>query len=178
MKLVLCLFPFLWLNWSLSELSDLEKGNERFEKSIYGDYTFDFHFPDTLHSSSLTWSFLVLHKLSAQFLVMIPLKSVNPVIHCVQSVKIRSFFWSVFSCIQSKYRKIRMRKISVFGHFSHSMSSKIFIVGLTIWGLYALKSSPMPGQCFHFIPSENTRISKVFLVFSGYMKWEYWQELG
>ena len=122
MKLVLCLFPFLWLNWSLSELSDLEKGNERFEKSIYGDYMFDFHFPDTLHSSSLTWSFLVLHKLSAQFLVMIPLKSVNPVIHCVQSVKIRSFFWSVFSCIQSKYRKIQTRQNSAFGHFLRSDS--------------------------------------------------------
>ena len=51
--------------------------------------------------------------------------------HCVKSVEIRSFFWSVFSCIrteygvysvnlriQSKYRKIRTRKISVFGHFS------------------------------------------------------------
>ena len=26
-------------------------------------------------------------------------------IHCVNSVQIRSYFWSVFSCIQSKYRK-------------------------------------------------------------------------
>ena len=25
--------------------------------------------------------------------------------HCVNSVQIRSYFWSVFSCIQSKYRK-------------------------------------------------------------------------
>ena len=29
-----------------------------------------------------------------------------------------SFFWPVFSCIQSKYRKIRTRKNSVFGDFS------------------------------------------------------------
>ena len=41
-------------------------------------------------------------------------------IHCVKSVQIRSFFWSVFSCIQSKYREIRTRKNSVFGHFSRS----------------------------------------------------------
>ena len=41
-------------------------------------------------------------------------------IHCVKSVRIRSFFWSVFSCIQSEYRKIRTRKNSVFGHFSRS----------------------------------------------------------
>ena len=40
--------------------------------------------------------------------------------HCVKSVKIRSFVWSVFSCIQSVYRKIRTRKNCVFGHFSHS----------------------------------------------------------
>ena len=33
----------------------------------------------------------------------------------------RSFFWSVFSCIQSEYRKIRTReKNPVFEHFSRS----------------------------------------------------------
>ena len=40
--------------------------------------------------------------------------------HCVKSAQIRSFFWSVFSCIQSKYRKIRTRKNSVLGHFLRS----------------------------------------------------------
>ena len=50
---------------------------------------------------------------------------------CVRSVQIRSFFWSVFSRIQSgyfvslhiqsKYGKIRTRKNSVFGHFSRSL---------------------------------------------------------
>ena len=67
--------------------------------------------------------------------------------HCLKSVQIQSFFWSVFSCIrteyslyfpyseyssyslysrsiqsissiQSEYRKIRTRKNSIFGHFS------------------------------------------------------------
>ena len=38
--------------------------------------------------------------------------------HCVKSVQIRSYFWSVFSRIQ--YRKIRTRNNSVFGHFSRS----------------------------------------------------------
>ena len=33
--------------------------------------------------------------------------------HCVKSVQIRSFFWSVFS-------RIWTSKNSVFGHFSHS----------------------------------------------------------
>ena len=33
--------------------------------------------------------------------------------HCVKSVQIRSYFWSVFSCI-------RTRNKSVFGHFSRS----------------------------------------------------------
>ena len=36
--------------------------------------------------------------------------------YCVEIVQIRSFFWSVFSVFQ----KIRTRKNSVFGHFSHS----------------------------------------------------------
>ena len=40
--------------------------------------------------------------------------------NCVKSVQIWSYFWSVFSCIRSEYRKIRTRKNSVFGHFSCS----------------------------------------------------------
>ena len=34
--------------------------------------------------------------------------------HCLKSVQIRSYFWSVFSCIQSEYRKIRIRNNFVF----------------------------------------------------------------
>ena len=30
--------------------------------------------------------------------------------HCVKSIQIRSFFWSLFPCIRTKYRKIRTRK--------------------------------------------------------------------
>ena len=40
--------------------------------------------------------------------------------HCVESVRIRSFFWSVSSCIQSEFRKIQARKKSGYGHFSGS----------------------------------------------------------
>ena len=54
--------------------------------------------------------------------------------HCVESVQIQSYFWSLFSCIrtecgdllsnlriQCEYRKIRARINSVFGHFSRSV---------------------------------------------------------
>ena len=37
----------------------------------------------------------------------------------MKSNQIRSYFWSLSSCIQSKYRKVRTRNNSVFGHFSH-----------------------------------------------------------
>ena len=40
--------------------------------------------------------------------------------HCVKSVRIRSYFWSVFSCIQFEYRQIRTRNNSVFGNFSRN----------------------------------------------------------
>ena len=40
--------------------------------------------------------------------------------HCVKSVQIRSYFWSLTSCILTEYLKIRTRNNSVFGHFSHS----------------------------------------------------------
>ena len=39
----------------------------------------------------------------------------------MKSVQIRIYFWSVFSCIQSEYRKIQTRNNSVFGHFSRSV---------------------------------------------------------
>ena len=40
---------------------------------------------------------------------------------CVKSVQIRSYFWSVFSCIwTTEYRKIRTRKNSAFEYFSRS----------------------------------------------------------
>ena len=51
-------------------------------------------------------------------------------VHCLKSVKIRSYFWSVFSRIRTEYGeileyaekcgKIRTRNNSVFGHFSRS----------------------------------------------------------
>ena len=47
-------------------------------------------------------------------------------IYLTLSVQIRSHFWSVFSCIQSEYRKIRTRNNFVFGQFSHSVVLKEF----------------------------------------------------
>ena len=38
--------------------------------------------------------------------------------HCVKSVQIQSYFWSVFSCIRSEYRKIRTRNNSTFGEIN------------------------------------------------------------
>ena len=44
---------------------------------------------------------------------------------CVKSVQITSFFWIVFSSIQSEYRKIWTRKNSVFGNFLRSGYRKL-----------------------------------------------------
>ena len=41
---------------------------------------------------------------------------------CMKIVQKRSFFWFVFSCIQSEYRKIQTTKNSVFGQFSRSVN--------------------------------------------------------
>ena len=40
--------------------------------------------------------------------------------HCVKSVQIWSFFWSVFYLIRMEYGKIGTRKNSVYEHFSRS----------------------------------------------------------
>ena len=39
---------------------------------------------------------------------------------CVKSVQIRRYFWFVFSCIRTEYRKIQTINNSVFEHFSRS----------------------------------------------------------
>ena len=62
----------------------------------------------------------------------------SPEKHCVKSVQIRSFFWSVFPVlglnmeiygvnlrIQLEFRKIRTRKDYVFGHFSRSTGKSV-----------------------------------------------------
>ena len=49
------------------------------------------------------------------------------VTHCVKSVQMQSFFWSVFFCIQSEYRKIWTRENFVFGNFSRSVKFTLTI---------------------------------------------------
>ena len=44
-------------------------------------------------------------------------------IHCVKSVQIRGFLWSLFSFVRTESRKIRTRKNFVFEHFSRSVLS-------------------------------------------------------
>ena len=55
--------------------------------------------------------------------------------HCVKSVQIRSFFWSIFSRIRTEYGEIRTRKNSVFGHFSRSVNSCVIF-----WNYYITRS--------------------------------------
>ena len=52
-------------------------------------------------------------------------KDISQVVHCVKSVQIRGFFWSIFSYILSEYRKTWTRKSSVFGSF-HAVIIKHF----------------------------------------------------
>ena len=40
--------------------------------------------------------------------------------HCVKRVQIHSYFWFIFFCIWTEYRKIQTRNNSIFGQFSRS----------------------------------------------------------
>ena len=59
-------------------------------------------------------------------------------VNCVKSVQIRSFF---LVRIQSEYWKIRTRKYSVFGHFSHSDYPSCFNNVTGISSFYGERSS-------------------------------------
>ena len=103
----------------------------------------------------------------SKFTMKFIMKIINfSITHCVKSVQIRSYFWSVFSCIrteygfygvniriQPEYRKIRTRKNStdfrrcstrnnsVFRHFSRSdfLPFNLFLTFISF--LFHLKTS-------------------------------------
>ena len=52
------------------------------------------------------------------------LRQILRIPHCVKSVQIRSYFWSIISCICTEYTKIRTTNNSIFGHFSRSAEKK------------------------------------------------------
>ena len=77
---------------------------------------------------------------------------------CVKSVQIRIFYWPVFSCSQSEYRKIRTRKNSVFGHFSRredfmnwASDKKLFAKDMILQGIRNGCSSRCKNNCSRFI---------------------------
>ena len=66
-------------------------------------------------------------------------QSIQKRLHCMESVQIRSFFWSVFSCIRTEYRELQSKcpyqvriqentdqKNSVFRPFSRSVKNPFF----------------------------------------------------
>ena len=76
--------------------------------------------------------------------------SLRDFLHRVKSIQRRSFFWSVISCIQteygdllhkflnqSEYRKIWIRKDSVFGHFSRSATSNFLHSWEFAWKIFS-----------------------------------------
>ena len=65
---------------------------------------------DVLRSCQMCQWFLFLN-------VLVPSRRSFVLYHCVKSVEIGSYFWSVFSCIRTEYRKIRTRNNSVSGYF-------------------------------------------------------------
>ena len=76
-------------------------------------------------TNSQLFVFVFIH-LSGYFYTGVTVSKYSPEkSHCVKSVPMRRFFWSVFSYIWTKYRKIRTRKNSVFGHFSRSEYSQV-----------------------------------------------------
>ena len=85
-------------------------------------------------------------------------------IHWMKSIQIRSFFWSVFSRIQSEYRKIRTRKNSVFGHFSHS---DLLIEEGICGGVAIINHHTVLSTHFHILNKKNTITRYVKIIVSG-----------
>ena len=86
-------------------------------------------------------------------------------IHCVKSVQIRSFFWSVFSRIQPECGKIRTRKNSIFGHFSHSDSIAVNYL-TSIFTFPTVDIYQEIGNNENFSKSKNLILSSKFIKFT------------
>ena len=104
---------------------------------------------------SFTW-------ISSHFLLI--LKSFQHYYHCLKSVQIQSYFWFVFSCIQSEYRKIRTRNNYVFGHFSRSVFTyklPFNLLGTTGYRLrinkLPLTQIQLPDYNFDSAPTESSK---------------------
>ena len=66
-------------------------------------------------------------------------------LHCVKRVQIGSYFWFIFSCIQSEYRKIRTRNNCLFGHFPRSAPFYASWKSENIWFSYDFKKQSPGG---------------------------------
>ena len=82
-------------------------------------------------------------------------------LHCVKSVQIRSFFWSVFFRTRAEYGKIRTRENSVLGHFPPTTATntcnKYIILSqdrLTAW-LEAFITSTINTVVIAYLPLED-----------------------
>ena len=82
-----------------------------------------------------------------------------------------SFFWSVFFCVRTEYRKIRTRKkLLIWTLFTHYIP----LLRVRFWAnlpfLYPLKTSEnLPG---------NAKKIRGFLTFSGGVEREHWPEIA
>ena len=73
-----------------------------FEFSEISKNTFYYRTPLVADSASMQYTtYFIKMRLSWLFYLIAKMLP----IHCVKSVQIRSFFWSVFSCIRTEYRK-------------------------------------------------------------------------
>ena len=91
--------------------------------------------------------------------------------HCVKSVEIRSFFWSIFSCIQSKYRKIRTRKkLRIWTLFTqciqHTLKNKRYcaIISLSVFSKFQKHYNLSEGtikSCFIFRKTLSIILSQI-----------------
>ena len=80
-----------------------------------------------------------------------PLSLITSKTHCVKSVQIRGYFWSVFYCIRTEYRKIRTRNNSVFGHISRSDTENYYVYISLVSSLHVWSENGVFRQWTHLL---------------------------
>ena len=78
----------------------------------------------------------------------------------MKSVPIRSYSWSVFSCIRTEYTKMRTTNNSVFGHFWRSVYLFLFFMAPFVDGVQLPQVYSHFEEAVYFLPF----ISQKFLV--------------
>ena len=93
--------------------------------------------------------------------------------HCVESVQIQSFFWSVFSCIRTKYGDLLITSSSCL-HRRHGVYFYDLLLLFYLFLFYSITPKNSSLVCRIYPPSPRGSAGPVISIKCFYIAWCWW----